>query len=429
MKSVPAPEPQLSFVNGLGELLVWAVIVVSPLVFLPGKESFRLPKLMVAEWLGLASVLFLAWRLREVRIGARELWRIPAVRALLPILAVATAGIWTTRHPLDVREALFDLWIGAACLVGWSTGLERQQQERLLRGLLWPASLVALFGLLQYYDVWEPLKFAGIRADPRLGLTSVTGNPGDLGAYLVLPCLVGLWSFPVPGTEKTTPASWLRVLALVLCLYVLALTQTLAALLAVVAGGLVYALVKLPRRKVLIALAGMAVVAGILIAVVAPLRGRVVRKVQALAEGDLNEVLTGRLDAWRAAQLMFREHPVTGVGHGAYLPEYVPAKLKLLDRGVQFLPDQKTPVFSNAHNELLEAGADWGIPGLLALAWGIWVLIRSALRDGNDRGLAPSGLAALTVLSLGYFPFRVALVAFPAVLFLAWVLRVEDAEA
>jgi O-antigen ligase len=428
MKAASTSGPRRSFSSRIGELFAWAVMVVTPLVFLQAKESFRLPKLMVAEWLGLASVLFLAWSLRGARIGVRELWRVPVVRAILPILVVATAGIWTTRHPLQVREALFDLWIGAACLVGWSTGLERERQERLLRGLLWPASALALLGILQYYGIWQPFELTGIRVDPRLGLTSLAGNPGDLAAFLVLPCLVALSGLPVLRSGKSKAAGWLGALALVLCLYVVALSQTLAALLAIVVGGLTYAFVKLPRRKVVLALAGAAVVVGLLIAAFAPLRSRVERKAQALAAGDLNDVLTGRLDGWRAAILMLREHPITGVGHGAYLPEYVPAKLKLLDRGVEFLPDQKTPVFSNAHNELLNAGAEWGIPGLLALGWGIWVLIGAALRGAKDRGLVLAGLAALTVLALAYFPFRVALVAFPAILFLAWVLRVEPVE-
>ena len=47
---------------------------------------------------------------------------------------------------------------------------------------------------------------------------------------------------------------------------------------------------------------------------------------------------------------------------------------------------------------------------------------------GVGRALAWAGLAELAVLSLAYFPFRVALVAWPAVLFLAWVLRRSAGE-
>lgn len=419
----PAPRPVAST---LGELFVWAVMLVTPFLYMAGKESFRLPKLMVAEWLGLASVLCLAWNLRRVEDGPHDvgrLWRLPAVRALVPVLVIATAGIWTTSHPLQVRDALFDLWIGAACLAGWSVGLERDRQERLLRGLLWPAALLALVGILQFHRLWEPLALVGTPWDPRLGITSFAGNPGDFAAFLVLPLLAGLWSFPALRPS----GRWMTGIALALCVYALVLTQTLASLAAVAMGVVVLLWLRLPKRLALAGLAGGAVLAAVLVLAVAPLRERVLGKLRGLAAGDLNEVLTGRLDGWRAALWMLEQHPVTGVGHGAYLPEYAPAKLALLDRGVKFLPGQTTPMFSNAHNEFLEVGAEWGIPGLLALAWGLWVLFQAARRrPERDRPLVGSGLTALVILCLAYFPFRVAILAFPALLFLAWVLRPEE---
>ncbi|HET9227792.1 MAG TPA: O-antigen ligase family protein [Thermoanaerobaculia bacterium] len=418
MKPADAPRSAPpSFASTVAELFVWALIVITPFLVVAGKESFRLPKLMVSEWLGLASVLCLAWNLRGASL--RDAWRVPAVQAVLPALVIATAGIWTTAHPLHVREALFDLWVGAACLVGWSAGLERHRQERLLRGLIWPAAALALVGILQFHGGWQPLRFTGIAYDPRLGITSFAGNPGDLSSYLVLPCLIALWSLPVVrGAGR-----WMTALALAICLYGLALTQTLASLAAVAAGAVVLALVRLPRRTVVLGMAAAAALGTVLVLAVAPLRVRVADKLQGLAEGNWNEVLTGRLDGWRAALWMTGEHPLTGVGQGAYLPEYVPAKLALLDRGVEFLPDQLTPMFSNAHNEYLDVAAEWGIPGLLALLWGLWVLFRAARSEDRDPSLVWTGLAALAVLSLAYFPFHVALVAFPALLFLAWVLR------
>jgi tetratricopeptide (TPR) repeat protein len=129
---------------------------------------------------------------------------------------------------------------------------------------------------------------------------------------------------------------------------------------------------------------------------------------------------------------MLARHPLAGVGHGAYRAEFVPAKLALLDRGVRFFPEQTTVVFANAHDEYLEVAADGGIPALLALAWGLWVLLGALRRlPPGDRPLAWAGTAALAVLALVYFPFRVALIAFPALLFLSWVLRpvAEDADA
>ena len=109
-----------------------------------------------------------------------------------------------------------------------------------------------------------------------------------------------------------------------------------------------------------------------------------------MARGDWNSVLTGRLDGWRAAVWMFERHPLAGVGQGAYQPEFVPAKLALLDRGVLFFPAlTQVGGFGNAHNEILEAAADWGIPGLLALAWGLWVLAEGPAPDPGAAGPRP----------------------------------------
>ncbi len=165
--------------------------------------------------------------------------------------------------------------------------------------------------------------------------------------------------------------------------------------------------------------------------------------------GDWNAVLSGRLDGWRTAAFLLAEHPLAGVGQGGFRAEFAPAKLALLDRGVPFYPDQPNASFANAHNELLEVGADLGWPGLAALAWGLgmlWAALRR-LRDGEREAggsagetgagaLAWAGTAALAVLSIAQFPFRLALVAFPALLFLAWIFRAaaeaaapEDAPA
>lgn len=436
MPSRPAAEPRGrsgkpgALSERLGLLAAWLVILVPPfLLSLSAKEAFRLPKLMASEWLALASLLFLAWQVRTVdAVRLADLWRRPAVRALVPLLLVATLGLWTTDHPLHVREGLIDLWIGAAALIGWSLGLPARRQRQLLGGLLLPATGLALFGILQFHGVVR-LPLIRVAHDERLQMTSTAGNPADLGVYLVLPCLIAQWTLAggAAGRARWLPgwlARWFSILALAVCLYAMTLTQTLAALAALAAGSLLLWTSVLPRRRVALLLGGGAALALVLVLAVAPLRGRVMSKVSQAVHGDWNAVLTGRLDGWRAAVWMLRENPWTGVGQGAFRPAFVPAKLALLDRGATFYAGQLTPVFANAHNEYLEAAADWGIPGVLALAWGLWTL-GAALRGvgRRDLGLAVAGAAALAVLCLAHFPFRIALVSYPAILFLAWVLR------
>lgn len=426
----PARRPPLDL--RLGIFFLWLLVLVMPLVFAPvAKESFRQPKLLTAEWLALASLAGLAWGLSRVeRVGLADLWRPAAVRIVLPMLAVATLGLAFTPHPFHVREALIDLWIGAAALVGWSVALPASRLERLLRGLLWPAFLLALIGIAQYHGLWQPLKFATLKAGTRLAITSLAGNPGDLAEFLVLPCLVA--QDLLRRRAGWSAGTW--GVALAVFVYAVLLTQTLAAVAALLAGSLLLWGARMPRRRLALLFAGGAVIVALLVAGVAPLRERVLEKAHDAARGDWSSVFTGRFDGWRAAVWMLERHPLAGVGQGAYAAEFAPAKLDLIDRGVVFFPGlTEGSAFTNAHNDVLEAVAEWGLPGLLALAWGLWVLLGALRRqtgeaggEPKDRALAWAGVAALAVLSLVDFPFRTALVGFPALLFLSWVLRREE---
>jgi O-antigen ligase len=406
----------------MGLLMLWLLVLGTPLLISPSaKEAFRLFKGMVSGWLALASLFFFAWEVRKAgTIRWTDLWSRPAVRAVLPILILATASYAASSHPLHVREGLIDLWIGCAALIGWSLALEPRRLEQQLLGLLVPASLLALLGILQFHGLYR-FQLIGIEYDPRLAITSFTGNPGDLGGYLVLPCLIAQWAvFRQRGRGRILSAA-----ALALSLYAMALTQTLAALVAVALGSAILWALLLPRRQVVLLFGGGATLALVLALAIAPLRVRIAAKAGQALSGDWNSVLTGRLDGWRAALWMIREHPWTGVGHGAYRPEYVPAMIALLDRGVQRYGQHLQPVFANAHNEYLEAVAEWGLLGIAALAWGLWVLVASLRRARGDdeQALAWAGVAALAALSLVYFPLRIALLAFPALLFLSWVFR------
>src|SRR6185295_15618974 len=355
-------------------------------------------------------------------------------RLVLPVLLVATAGLATTRHPLQARDGLVDLWIGAACLVGWSIALPSATLDRLLRGLLVPATLLGLVGIVQFYGLWQPLEFFGLAAGSRMATTSLAGNPWDLSAYMVLPALVAQASLRRrlrEGEIRSRPQGvWGMAAVLVILVYAILITQTLAAVAALALGSLLLWGSLVRRRRTLVVLAAGALAAVVLVMAIAPLRHRIVMKARQAAAGDWNSVLTGRLDGWRAAVWMLERHPLAGVGHGGYLPEFVPAKLDLLAHGAQFFPDPSLAVFANAHNEILTAAAEWGLPGLLAVAWMLWVVLGGLRRmEPEERVLAGAGVAALTILSLTFFPFRVALVAFPALLFLSWMFRASSTSS
>ncbi|MCG8461609.1 MAG: O-antigen ligase family protein [Holophagales bacterium] len=258
-------------------------------------------------------------------------------------------------------------------------------------------------------------------------MTSLAGGAFDLAGYLVLPVLVAAvaaWT----SAGRRARIAWIGLA--VLGSYTILITATFTAIAALGAGLLVLGAWLLPRRRFLAALAALMLI-GLLAASVDPLRPRVEKKLGAVARGEVNKVLTGRLDPWRAALWMAREEPATGVGQGAFRAAFGHARLALVAEGVEFYRGQKQTYFVNAHSDLLEALAEWGVPGLLAVLCAGGLFARGLLRsigkariegEGAARGRPEAALAiaaglALGVMALTYFPFHLALVAYPWLLF------------
>ena len=188
--------------------------------------------------------------------------------------------------------------------------------------------------------------------------------------------------------------------ALALCLYGIAVTQTLSAVAAITAASALLWLRLVPGRRTMVALVAVALLAAATVAALPALRTRVVDKAAQLVDGDLNLALTGRLDGWRAAGWMLSRHPLAGVGQGAYSAEFAAAKLDLAERGTAFFRGAPRPMFANAHNDLLEVGAVGGLPGLAALGWGVWLLLAGLLR-GAGAHPAPDRRADLALAWAG----------------------------
>jgi O-antigen ligase len=396
-------------------------------------DNFRLPKLQLSETLAGLALAFLAWRLASidrVELGAawRRLRREPALLAVLPLLAVAAFSALASPHPERSWSALASLFVGAALLVGLALALREGELDRLLRLLCWPAALLALLAILQFHDVVHPFGFDRITTD-RLQLTSLAGGAFDLSGYLLVPALFSLREL---YRAETRGARIVRGLLAALLIYGIAVSQTLTVLIGFLAGCLVLGFF-LYRRHFWRALAGLAALAVVLVLVVPPLRGRVEHARQAIADQDYNQLLSGRLDGWRVAGRMLADHPLQGVGHGAYRSEFGGTKIELSEEGVPFFLGHRGAYFTNAHNDLLETGAELGWPGLLAALWGAALVVRQAWRrhaagaPAEKVGLELAVLAAMLLVAIANFPFHVALIAYSWLIFLAGVLRAEPA--
>ncbi len=415
---------------------VWLLILLPPFVFrTDSTDNFRLPKLQLSETLACLALAFLGFRLaRMEKVELAAAWRRlrsePALLAVLPLLLIAGLGALGAPHPHRTWGALASFAVGAALLIGLALALTQEERDRLFRLLCWPAALLAVLAILQFHDLVHPFGFDRETTD-RLQLTSLAGGAFDLSAYLLLPALIALRELAL-AASRGRRVQWGIFAALFV--YGIAVSQTLTVLIGLAAGCLVLGFF-LFRSHFWRATLGLAALALVLVLVVPPLRGRVDHARQAIADQDYNQLLSGRLDGWRVAGRMLADHPLLGVGHGAFRSEFGATKIELANEGTVFFLGHRGAYFTNAHNDVLESGAELGWPGILAALWAAALAIRQALRRraagaANERvGLELATLTAMLLVALANFPFHVALIAYPWLIFLSGTLSREGAAA
>jgi tetratricopeptide (TPR) repeat protein len=116
--------------------------------------------------------------------------------------------------------------------------------------------------------------------------------------------------------------------------------------------------------------------------------------------------LRGRLFLWRAAWLIVREHPLTGVGLGGYPWAYGRAAATLVDGDASaFLPLASVDF---AHNDLLQFAAEAGLITAAAFVVVVVVALTQAHRRSDPLSRAVgAALAALVVNGFADSPLRV----------------------
>ena len=433
----------------LARFFAWALLVVPPLVVLPGlREPFRLPKLMASELFAMLALCALSLALFQIRqIDLARVARSPAILATAPLALVVVLSALLSEHREQAISATWSFGVAVAALTGFALALPRLRA--LLDWVFLPATVLGGISLLERFGLSEPV--SGATDEGRFASVAFAGNIGDLGSYLVLPLLLGQGRLLAAATGViesggATPGSdraradrpsllrlrggrlrWLHVAWLIgtlVWLGALVVGQVLTAVIAFLAGSAaLWFLAFRGRRRFLVA--ALSVVAALLVITATPLRSRFVREWRDLERhGDLNDLLTGRLDGWRAGIWTGQQHPVLGAGPGSYAAEFAPAKLALLEEGVPFyLEHGRRAAFRHAHSEPIELFAELGVLGLLASAWLVAWAVRGALAAPSaDRALGLALLVGLAVLSLGHFPLRSALVGYPYVVAGAWLL-------
>ena len=359
-------------------ILNWLLPLALYAVFLwRSLYSVRIFALGVLDWLVPAAGLGVWIILRWLR---RDAW--PRVALELPILAWLGVTLLTSLLSAELRSGLFIVWdtlVGVLLLYLLVDAVRRGWAGALWRVLYLVGAVVCIIGVVEFlswYFGWPLLSrfqqgwpAIGGLAHPipptfyRIGLALVNNTALSGFMALLIPPAISIFLSARNREVRVGMALWLiAAVGIVL----LALSRGGFVALGVSVPLLLLAGTRDPRfrrwwsgfstPRMRVLLAGAAIVGVILV-----LAAGFFLAARLAQHGSGDAV---RMDLWRSAGAMFLDHPVVGVGPGAYGIELRSYRNPALAR------DHVT----TAHNMYLNIAAEMGVLGVLVAAWLILAL-------------------------------------------------------
>ncbi len=330
--------------------------------------------------------------------SARQYWPIHLAMAA-PLLAVL-AHLLLTRH-FSWNGMDFPSRLAVFPMIFWAVQLA---PLRSMRRMQWVFVLGAAAGAVRMYVLTGG------------GLTRDFTNFIPLNIFAEMVLLTGIFAAGSLAWQNGAgrAGALLKLAALGAVLYAIYLSGTRGAWLtvpALIAMACAVFLANGVRLKHLAACAAVFVAC----AALAWQSGGIVKGRIAMAGSDIEQYAQGlnvdtslgiRLQLWRSSWIMFREHPLSGVGG----PGFIPALKELADRKV-ISPMAAT--YTHSHNDILFMMAKYGVLGLIAI---LALYLVPATRFGRSlshpdkeiRSCACMGMAlivGLTVLGLSDVAF------------------------
>lgn len=399
-------------------LIVSLMVFATPLVIAPeGKDLFRIPKdlLFQGGWIALVTLLIVG------RIHGHRLWRPDDLRnpgvwiALVAVLWTLIGTVASSNPRMSVASLL--VVSGSAIFFLVSLKLLPGRSIRAVFLVMIPALLNAIVAAIQEWTRWRPIELEELEYDRHLNTTGLMGNPNDVGTLLVGPILLALACLLAIRGRMRFP---MTIVMLILITGLLA-SGTLTALVATAVGVLVMTAV-VSWRKAAVGAATLFVIALLTLTLYKPMAERAQRLGDLVASGDYNALITNRLTSFRAAEKMFREHPITGIGPGTFGWHYYDYKLLIQEQYPALSLSEKGARwsfnFGEVHNDHLEIAAEAGLPAwLLYMAALTYLGTRTFVKPasgGRDARHSVARLLALplaiafAVLTLAQFPLQLA---------------------
>jgi O-antigen ligase len=372
-------------------------VLVPLMVSTAGADVFRLPKQLVMYAIAiLAAALLLVF----LAIGRgpdfawnalRRIWGWAAVALLWTLVAS-----WHSANAALSKNALF--FVVSVAIVGTAAALSLRCVNVQIVGLavLLPAVVNTTVLILQALRAWNPWVFE--ESTPlRYQKNALLGDTNTVGASL-LPALIFAAALALSAPSRVARSSYLLIMAGVAT--GLFLCETRTTIIAAAFATVALAVVRFGRRAVPMVLAVLLVTGSAAIAY-QPVRERLFDVADSVSVQRFDVATGGRLAVFATAWEMFKDHPVTGVGPGAFKFEYFPYRIAI-SSSYHWIPRLANPTgtnFGEVHNDHLQLLAEIGIPGYSSVICLILSVAGISLRPVSE-DQRNSSVARLTALPL-----------------------------
>lgn len=356
----------------------------APWVVLPvAGDAFELPKRLVFGVLG----IWLAW----------EAWRKP--RDMSDAKGLRAAW-WALMAWMAARTFLGDGWgHWAAPWLAWampagmfalaaSNRWDARDKRRMARAVAVSGLLQAALMLGQRWG-FDPLWGAETSAMEYVPgrMVGTVGYQNQAAEFLALAAVCAAYGWRGRG----------RWAACAVLAAMVALTANRGAIAGLAAAGAATAALrwkaagKRPRvGRAVLALAAAGAAALLALASSPDTRARL----SELAHPRRSPAVRTRLWMARVAGAMWQEHVWTGAGAGAYGREYVDRLGEVLPEPLEPVHVQSVVYAREAHCDILQFGAEFGVVGLLLAGWLVWAAARRTERGTRADATAALGVAA-----------------------------------
>lgn len=391
--------------------LVTAATLIVPLAAAPDLlDRFRILKEAITRAEGILGLFLI--------VVATALGNADRIREMLrarAVVAIVIAGVvWTavmtvtSSHRPSSIESLVS--VITSVLVFMTVWYAAPRLSLTILDVLVPAVLInTVFAALQEYGLYQPFYI-----DPlsyrHLSATALIGNPNIVGSYMALAAIpLATAAVRIHGWRR-----WWYTFGAFCAVSGVFVSRTTTAVIALMVGLAVLAFTLAARRALafallLVLLFGIGYLSDM----------RVILRLVALPERIATEgwevASSGRMTPALVALQMVRDHPVTGVGPGAYQFQYMSYQVRVRQQYGGRVRGVGATSFGEAHNDHLQLLAETGLPGYLLFLGTLGILIRTARRTaptderhGIARTMALPLAAAFAVLCLAQFPLHVA---------------------